>query len=312
MTIAVLNQFVRPLLEPHLPDWVEPRWFTTTEQLYALAPHAEVGWFDSFDLPSTYEATRRAAALKWLNTLAAGVDPFPLDLLRERGTVLTNGAGLNAITIAEYAVMGMLVIAKGYREVVRSQERHEWLHDAPGKRELFGSRALVIGAGGIGGRIGELLRPMGLDISEVRRSPAPGALGPGEWRARLGDFDWVIIAVPSTPDTDRMIGATELAAMKPGAALLNFARGAVLDQQALVASLRAGHTGAAFLDVTSPEPLPADHPLWRFDNVHITSHLSGRSQDTLFRRSAERFLDNLGRWHRGEPLVSQVDLRLGY
>jgi len=312
MTIAVLNQFVRGLLEPHLPAWLEPRWFSSTDELYDLAPKAEIAWFDSFDLPSTYEATRRATGLKWLNTLAAGVDPFPLDLLRERGVVLTNGAGLNAITIAEYAVMGMLVIAKGYREVVRAQERHEWLHEAPGKRELYGSRALVVGAGGIGGRIGELLRPMGVEVSEVRRRPAAGALGPDQWRARLGEFDWVIVAVPATADTDRMIGASELAAMKPGAALLNFARGAVIDQDALVASLRADHTGAAFLDVTSPEPLPADHPLWSFDNVHVTSHLSGRSQDTLFRRSAERFLDNLGRWHRGEPLVSRVDLGLGY
>ena len=312
MAIAVLNQFIRPLLDARLPDWVEPLWFSSTEQLYEMAPRAEIGWFDSFDTASTYEATRRAIGLKWLNTLAAGVDPFPLDLLRERGVVLTNGAGLNAVTIAEYAVMGMLVIAKGYREVVRAQERHEWLREAPGKRELFGTKALVVGAGGIGGRVGELLRPMGVEVSEVRRRPVAGALGPEAWRARLGDFDWVILAVPATPDTDHMIGAAELAAMKPGAALLNFARGAVVDQEALVASLRAGHTGAAFLDVTTPEPLPADHALWTFDNVHVTSHLSGRSQDTLFRRSAERFLDNLGRWERGEPLVSRVDLALGY
>ncbi|MDE2404521.1 MAG: D-2-hydroxyacid dehydrogenase [Sphingomonadales bacterium] len=312
MTVTVLNQFLRPLLEAHLPAWVEPRWFATTEELYALAPAAEIGWFDSFDLPSSWEAARRGTALRWLNTLAAGVDPFPLDQLRARGVVLTNGAGLNAITIAEYALMGMLVIAKGYREVVRAQERHEWLHEAPGKAELFGSRALVVGAGGIGGRIAELLRPLGVDVVTVRRNPAPGVLAPHQWRARLAEFDWVIVAVPATLDTDKLIGAAELAAMKPGAAILNFARGAVLDQDALVASLRSGHTGAAFLDVTSPEPLPADHPLWSFDNVHVTSHLSGRSQDTLFRRSAERFLENLGRWHRGEPLLSQVDLAAGY
>ncbi|MBU6267230.1 MAG: D-2-hydroxyacid dehydrogenase [Sphingomonadales bacterium] len=312
MTVAVLNAFVRPLLEGRLPDWVEARWFGTTEELYALAPGAEIGWFDSFDLPSTYEATRRAGSLKWLNTLAAGVDPFPLDLLRQRGVVLTNGAGLNAITIAEYALMGMLVIAKGYRAVVRAQERREWLFEAPGKMELYGSRALVVGAGGIGGRVAELLRPMGVEVTEVRRRPASGVLGIDQWRGALGGFDWVIVAVPATPDTEKMIGAAELAAMKPGAAILNFARGAVLDQDALVASLESGHTGAAFLDVTSPEPLPADHPLWGFDNVHITSHLSGRSQETLFRRSAERFLDNLGRWRRGEALVSRVDLSAGY
>ncbi|MCB2061306.1 MAG: D-2-hydroxyacid dehydrogenase [Novosphingobium sp.] len=312
MTFVVLNAFTRRFLDGRLPEWVEPHFFGNTDELYELAPQAEIAWFDSFDLPSTYEATKRAGKLKWLNTLAAGVDPFPLDLLRERGVTFTNGAGLNAITIAEYAVMGMLVIAKGYREVVRSQERHEWLHDAPGKMELYGSKALIIGAGGIGGKVAKLLRPWGVDVTGVRRNPAPDALTMDEWRARLGEFDWVIIAVPSTPDTERMMGAEEFAAMKPGAAVLNFARGAVIDQEALMAALNDGQVGSAFLDVTDPEPLPSNHRLWGFDNVHITSHLSGRSQDTLFARAAERFLDNLDRYERGEPLLFTVDLSLGY
>lgn len=311
-TIAVLNAFIRPALEARLPDWIDARYFASTGELYELAPTAEIGWFDNFEMNSIYEAARRGAKLKWLNTLAAGVDPFPLDLLRERRVTFTNGAGLNAITIAEYAVMGMLVLAKGYREVVRAQDRHEWLGDAPGKQELYGTRALIVGAGGIGGRVATLLQPFGVDVTTVRRNPAPGVLLAHEWRDRLGEFDWVIIAVPSTPDTDKMIGAAELAAMKPGAAILNFARGAVIDQQALIAALGEGRIGGAFLDVTDPEPLPADHPLWTFDNVHISMHLSGRSQDTLYLRAAERFLDNLGRYRRGEPLVSLVDLSLGY
>lgn len=312
MTVTVLNAHVRPMLEGRLPDWVEPRWFATPEELYALAPQAEIAWFDSFDPGTIYEAARRAERLKWLNTLAAGVDPFPLDLLREKGVILTNGAGLNAITIAEYAVMGMLTIAKGWREVVRAQERHEWLTEAPGKQELFGSKALILGAGGIGGRIAELLRPWGVEVTTVRRTPAPGVLGPDEWRAGLGGFDWVIIAVPSTSDTEKMIGAAELAAMKPSASILNFARGAVIDQPALVEALNTQGIAAAFLDVTDPEPLPADSPLWSLDNCHISMHLSGRSQNTLFPRAAERFLGNLDRWKRGYPLESLVDLTRGY
>lgn len=312
MTVTVLNAFIRPMLEGRLPAWVEPYWFANADELYALAPKAEIGWFDSFDLKSTYEAARRGRNLKWLNTLAAGVDPFPLAALRDNGVVFTNGAGLNAITIAEYAVMGMLTIAKGWREVVRAQERHEWLTDAPGKMELFGSKALIVGAGGIGGRIAELLRPWGVDVTTVRRTPAPGVLGPEEWRSRLGDFDWVIIAVPSTGDTERMIGGAELAAMKPSASILNFARGAVIDQHALIEALSRKRIAGAFLDVTDPEPLPPDNALWSLDNCHISMHLSGRSQNTLFLRSAERFLTNLGRWERGEPLESVVDLTKGY
>jgi len=311
-TIAVLNAFLRPMLEGRLPDWLDARFFASTDELYALAPEAEIGWFDSFELNATYEAARRAVKLKWLNTLAAGIDPFPLDLLAERKVVFTNGAGLNAITIAEYAVMGMLVLAKGYRDVMRAQEVHHWLAEAPGKIELFGSRALILGAGGIGGRIAELLQPFGVEVTCVRRQPAAGVLLPDQWRDRLGEFDWVIVAVPSTPDTEKMIGAPEFAAMKPGAFLLNFARGAVIDQDALLASSRSGRLGGAFLDVTDPEPLPADHPLWSCDNVHVSMHLSGRSQTTLFARSAERFLTNLERFRDGEPLVSQVDIKLGY
>ena len=312
MTVAVLNSFVRPHLEGRLPASVEPRWFATSGELMAAVGEAEIGWFDSFALVDTHATIRRGSKLKWLNTLAAGVDPFPLDLLRERGVILTNGAGLNAITIAEYAVMGMLAVAKGYREVVHAQVRREWLTEAPGKRELYGSKALIVGAGGIGGRIAELLRPFGVEITEVRRRPAPGTLGPDEWRARLGEFDWVVVAVPSTPGTEKLIGAAELAAMRPDAVLLNFARGAVIDQEALVAALNTGAIGGAFLDVTDPEPLPSDHPLWGLDNVHISMHLSGRSQTALTRRAAQRFLENLSRWEKGEELHNVVDLQLGY
>ena len=312
MTVAVLNALVRPMLESRLPDWVEPRWFANSEELFALAPEAEIGWFDSYDFGSTPKAVKLAGRLKWLNTLSAGVDFFPLDVLREQGAIMTNGQGINAPTIAEYALMGMLVLAKGYRDVVHAQDRHEWLHDAPGKLELMSSKALVIGAGGIGGRIAELLRRLDVEVTEVRRRPSPGVLTADQWRSRLGEFDWVVIVVPSTPDTARMIGAAELAAMKSSAFILNFARGAVIDTDALVEALKARTIAGAWLDVTDPEPLPSDHPLWSLDNCHISMHLSGRSQTQLFQRAAERFLANLDRYRRGEELAYRVDLALGY
>jgi phosphoglycerate dehydrogenase-like enzyme len=311
MTVTVINALARRLLESHLPDWVVPRWFTTAEELLVAAPDAEIGWFDSFQFDAG-EALRRATKLKWLNTVAAGVESFPMPLLRERGITLTNGAGINSITIAEYAVMGMLTIAKGYREVVRAQERHEWLQDAPGKIELYGSKALILGAGGIGSRLAALLEPFGVEIAMMRRTPSPGTLGPDEWRGKLGEFDWVIVAVAATQETRGLIGAAEFAAMKPGATVMNFSRGFVIDTDALLATLREGRLGAAYLDVTDPEPLPTEHPLWDFNNVHVTMHLSGRSQTTLVRRGAERFLHNLDLWHRGEPLEHAVDLTLGY
>lgn len=311
-TVTVLSGLVRPLVESRLPEWVEPRFFQSKEEAMALAPEAEIGWFDMYDKRDMAAAIGAATRMKWLNSIYAGVDGIPLDLLAERGTVLTNGVGINAITIAEYVVMGMLTVAKGYREVVRAQERHEWLLDSPGKVELFGSKALLLGYGAIGKLIEERLKAFNVDVTVVRRTPGPNTLTPDQWRDRLGDFDWVILAVPATSETDGMIGAAELAAMKPSATLINIARGSVVDQAALVSALDSKQIASAFLDVTSPEPLPADDVLWTLDNAHITMHLSGRAQDKMFVRAATRFLENLDRWHQGEPVEPRVDLSLGY
>jgi phosphoglycerate dehydrogenase-like enzyme len=312
MTVAVLSGLIRPLVEPRLPEWVEPRWFMSREEALELAPSAEIGWFDFAQHGPMAEVVTAATKLKWLNSIYAGLDFLPLDLLAQRGTVVTNGAGINAVTIAEYAVMLMLAHAKGYREVVRAQERREWLLDSPGKRELFGDRVLLLGLGAIGGLIKARLEAFGMEVVPVRRSAAEGVLTPDKWRGQLGSFDWVVLAVPSTPDTHRMIGAGELAAMKSNAVVVNIARGEVIDQDALVAALTDKRIEAALLDVTTPEPLPEDHPLWALDNAQVTMHLSGRAQTGMFQRSAERFVENLARWRAGEPVRPQMDLALGY
>ena len=311
-TKALLSGLIRAMMETRLPRWVEPLWFTSTDEAKMLAPQAEIVWCDLIDKVAMADIITASTNAKWLNSIYAGVDGMPLDLLKQRDVAVTNGVGINAITIAEYVVMGMLTIAKGYRDVVRAQDRHEWLGDAPGKVELAGSSALLLGYGGIGKLVEERLRAFGVQVTIVRRSPGPNTLGPDAWRERLGAFDWVILAVPSTPETEAMIGRQELAAMKPNAVLLNVSRGEVIDQDALVAALTNKQIAAAFLDVTTPEPLPADHPLWSLDNAHITMHLSGRSQEKMFIRSAERFLENLERYRTGEPLSPLVNLDLGY
>jgi len=312
--IATLPAMVRAELEPALPGWLQPRWFSGREQAFAMAPGSEIGWLDLQDTASMTRAITLATDLRWLSSLITGMDGLPLSLLQQRRVVVTNGVGINALTIAEYVLMAMLTIAKGYRSVVQAQLRHEWLKDSPGKVELAGSRALLLGYGGIGQLVEPRLQAMGVDVTVVRRTPGSSAhtLGPGAWRARLGDFDWVILAVPGTTETHHMIGAAELMAMKPGAVLINVARGSVIDQAALVEALQQRRIGAAFLDVTEPEPLPPDHVLWRLDNAHLSMHLSGRAQDRMFERAARRFLDNLARYRAGEPLQFQVDLQRGY
>ena len=312
MTKAALSAMIRPLVEPRLPEWVEPLWFTSKEQALDFAPQAEIGWFDLNEKEPMIEIARAATNLKWLNSIYAGLDFMPLDILKERGVVVTNGVGINAITIAEYVVMLMLSHAKGYRDVVRAQDRHEWLRDSPGKRELSGERVLLLGMGAIGSLIKTRLEAFDMTVVPVRRSGADGALRPGEWRQKLGEFDWVVLAVPSTPETKHMIGALELAAMRPNGVLVKIARGDVVDQEALVSALREEKIEAALLDVTDPEPLPEDHPLWELGNAQVTMHLSGRAQTKMFQRSADRFIENLERWHKGEPVQPQLDLELGY
>lgn len=312
MTKALLSGLIRGMIEPKLPDWIEPLWFSSVDEAKAQAPEAEIVWCDLHDKGAMAEIIAAASSAKWLNSIYAGVDGMPLDLLKQRGVAVTNGAGINAITIAEYVLMAMLTIAKGYREVVRAQDRHEWLQDSPGKVELFGSKALLLGYGAIGKLIEERLKAFNVDVTIVRRSAGPNTLTPDQWRAQLGEFDWVILAVPATSETDHMIGADELAAMKPSTTLINIARGSVVDQGALVKALQGKQIGAAFLDVTTPEPLPSDHPLWSLDNAHISMHLSGRAQDKMFVRSATRFLENLERYRKGEPLSPLVNLDLGY
>lgn len=312
MTVAVLSGQVRPLIQSRLPPEIEPRWYGSVEELQSLAPQAEIGWFDLDRKEPMVEAVRAAGKLKWLNSIYAGLDFLPMEVLIDRQVMITNGAGINALTIAEYVVMLMLVQAKGYRDVVRAQDRHEWLGDSPGKMELAGSRALLLGIGAIGSLIKTRLEAFDVEVVPVRRSPVAGALGPGEWRERLGEFDWVILAVPATPETDAMIGAAELAAMKDSAVLVNIARGAVVDQEALVAALQAKSIGGALLDVTTPEPLPADHALWTLENAQVTMHLSGRAQSKMFVRSAERFIENCRRYVAGEPLAPIFDPARGY
>jgi phosphoglycerate dehydrogenase-like enzyme len=206
----------------------------------------------------------------------------------------------------------MLTMAKGYREVVRAQDRHEWLAVPPGTRELAGSRALILGYGAIGQAIGRMLGGFGVEVVPVTSRGGKGTLSPDAWRGQLGRFDWIVLAVPGTPETKGMIGRRELDVMKSDAVLVNFARADCLDQAALAEALRDKRLAAAMLDLTDPEPLPPDHPLWALDNAHITMHLSGIPTPASQARAAERFLANCDRFRAGEPLEAEVDLARGY
>jgi phosphoglycerate dehydrogenase-like enzyme len=196
--------------------------------------------------------------------------------------------------------------------VVRAHDRHEWPKDAPGKVELLDTRALIVGMGAIGKLIAARLEAFGVEVTGVTRSGRDGTLTPDQWQDRIGDFDWVILAAPSTDETKAMVGAAELARMKPSAWLINIARGDMIDEEALLAALHGRKIAGAFLDPTHPEPLPADHPLWSAPNCIVTMHLSGRSQTKMFQRAAALFLRNLDAFVNDRPMENVVDLVLGY
>jgi phosphoglycerate dehydrogenase-like enzyme len=305
-TIAVIDARVRPALAGRLPDWLEARWWESPGQLVDLAAEAEIGWFDLHDKAPALAAVERASRLRWLNSSYAGVDWLPLAELAARGVALTCGRGLTTQQVSEYAVMTMLAVAKDYPAVVRAQDRGEWLATPPGVRELAGSRALVLGFCAIGQAIGRGLEGLGVEVYGVSRSRPRG------WRHQLGSFDWVVLALPGTSETKGTIGAAELAAMKPEAVLVNFARADCVDQAALTEALAEKRIAAAILDLTDPEPLPPGHPLWALPNAHITMHLSGIPTPASQARAAERFLRNCARFAAGEPLEAQVDLARGY
>ncbi len=314
MEKLLLPGFIRPLLEPHLPENIVIDWWMTPDEATAKIGDADVAWVDQSYPPMMFDLLSKGKNLKWLSTVYAGLDSFPTAFLKEQNIKVTNGIGINSIAVAEYAVLGMLALAKRYDEVVRAAARKEWLQASPGTVELDETRALIVGYGSIGSAIGDRLRAFGVDITGVARTARPdqGILAADEWKDSLPEYDWVILATPSTDETVALLGAAEISRMKKTAFVVNIARGSCIDQDALVAACLSNDIAGAFLDVTTPEPLPDDHILWQVPNILLSMHLSGRSQTKMFARSSELFLSNLKRYLAGEPLTNQVDLKLGY
>jgi phosphoglycerate dehydrogenase-like enzyme len=220
-------------------------------------------------------------------------------------------------------VLGMLIaLARKFPAAVRYQSWHHWaqqeLWDEPLRpRELHGQSLLLVGFGAIGRELAKRVRPLGMKIWAVTRSGRTDSpdvdriLPAAQLEAVLHEADFVVLAAPETPQTNRMIGAQQLAAMKPTAFLINVARGSLVDEAALVDALQRRAIAGAALDVADQEPLPPEHPLWELDNVFITPHVSSVSE-YLWDRQTELLLDNLERWFAGRELRNRVDLARGY
>ncbi|MGH8701616.1 MAG: D-2-hydroxyacid dehydrogenase [Burkholderiales bacterium] len=259
-----------------------------------------------------FSAARKAPRLKWLHVFNVGVDHPIYSEMLERGVRLTTSAGSTVGSIAQTAIMGLLALARGFPRWLVAQRSHQWNPERKTPpRDLRGQTAIVLGLGKIGAEIARLARALGLNVIGVRRSPRraedpvdelhPPAALPG----LLPRCDWLVIACPLTPQTRGLVDAGLIAALPRGARIINVARGEIVAEQALIAALQSGHLGGAYLDVFETEPLPPESPLWDLPNVLITPHNSSAAAGND-KRVLAIFLDNLGRWHRGEPLVNEV------
>ncbi|MFW0797287.1 D-2-hydroxyacid dehydrogenase [Gordonia sp. CPCC 205515] len=237
--------------------------------------------------------------LRWVHVCAAGVDSLLFDDLRDSNVVVTNAAGVFDQPIAEFVLASILARDKQLHESKAYQREVEWRHRETTR--TAGTSALVIGTGGIGRATARLLRAVGLRVEGAGRTarvddPDFGTVhATADLAEYVGGFDNVVAIAPLTAQTERMINAPVLAAMRRDAHLINVGRGALVDESALVDALRTGEIGAASLDVFDTEPLPADSPLWTMRNVAISPHMSGDVRgwrDVL----ADLFLDNLHRY----------------
>jgi glyoxylate/hydroxypyruvate reductase len=293
----------RPLSPAELDRWA------------LLRQRADVS-FD-FDWQAPAAMTANCPRLRWVQATSAGIGGF-LERTHLAATplVFTTAAGVHAIPLAEFALLGLLYFAKDMPLLARRQRERHWQRLAVG--QLAGRRVLLVGLGGTGRAVARLLAAAGVEVTGAARTPrhrdAPGVAAfvtPDQIGQVLPGVDALVLACPLTDQTRHLISARELALMRPGAVLVNISRGQVVDEDALTTALSSGHLGGACLDVFETEPLPASSPLWELDNVIISPHSASTVADEN-RLLTELFTDNLQRWLAGRPLRNVYDRAAGY
>ncbi len=312
----ILPSEVAAEIEPRLPPDVLFVRVDSDGNFDSDVSDAEV-YFNGFYLKSTtlHKVLAAAPSLRWQHTPSAGVNHILTPIFLERDIVLTNSAGVYAIPIAEFVLAFILNHAKQLSKLQTSQAEHSWATGLE-LQELMDATLLIIGAGSIGQAIAQRASAFGMRVWGTRRNPQPlpefeRVVGVNEWRSLLPDADYVVIATPLTSETKGMIDTAALRSMRPSAYFINIARGAVVDETALLTALSEGWIAGAGLDTFSTEPLPPDSPFWSLPNVFITPHCSGFSPQVTERIIA-LFLDNLTRYRTGTPLRNLVDKQAGY
>ncbi len=289
------------------------------DTLRRLLPDADVAFTPFVDRDVFPAATR----LRWVQSPAVGVGSLMFPELLASPVVITSARGIRARSIAEHVLGVTIALARRLPIAMRAQVAHRWAqHELEGAtvdvRTLEGQRMGIVGLGAIGLELVKIAAPFGFRISAIRRragEPKPQGVDEVWPLDRLPDLlagsDVVVLALPHTPETKRLIGKRELDRIKRGALLVNVARGKLVDDDAVIEALRDGRLGGAALDVFSEEPLDPASPYWDLPNVLVTPHTSGAMQD-YWTPLVALFTDNLRRFEKGEPLRNVVDKKAGY
>jgi len=257
---------------------------------------------------------KAAPNLRWVHNHGAGVNHLmPLDWL-PRGAVVTNSRGVHGPKADEYNIMALLMLNNYIPRLVAEQHGRRW--SPTYGTSIAGKTLLILGVGHIGGGVARWAKRFGLHVIGIRRSGRPNRYvdemhRPEALRRLLPRADFVLIAAPRTRESRRMLGARELALLKPGAGLVNYSRGELIDFKALRRHLERGQL-AAVVDVTDPEPLPPDSPLWRTPNLIITPHCSSDDRELYTPKTLDLVLKNMERFIRGQPLLNRVSAARQY
>ena len=246
--------------------------------------------------------------VRWVHSVSAGVEHLPLSRMAERGILLTNSAGAYAPAMAEYAIAGMIMLARNLPSWLEAQRERRWLDgDAFDAMVLRGKRLGIVGYRAVGRELATAARALGMEVWATKRSPLflsaeplDRLLSAGELPDLLAESNVVVLCASLNSSTRHVIGAAELAMMKPTAVLVNVARGGLVDEDALFQALRNGRLRGALLDVTTEEPLPPESPLWTAPNLFITPHISGNTPES-WHWQVEFFCRNLRLYLEGSP-----------
>lgn len=287
----------------------------TRDTLESAAADAEVILVADFLARDADPVWRRADSAQWVHVLSTGVDHVLTPSLIDSDVMVTNGRGCFDRSIAEFVLLQVLALAKDLPASQRAQQELTW---QPRLCErLDGARVLVIGPGSIGGQIARLLGDVGMRVDGAGRRTRAGGNGFGRIHSTqnlieyVGEYDYVVLAAALTHETRHLIDRQVLQAMSSTARLINVSRGAIVDEQALIAALADGSIAGAALDVFEVEPLPQSSPLWRMPNVIVTAHMAG--DYTGWRDwQYELFAQNFARFTSGLPLQNVLDKSLGY